>query len=123
MKKYRGPVLDIDDLWMTGIIADYGRIKRYNNARFRYYCGLDICHMDTSLVMHACADSRQTKEMYSIWKGSDTTFCYNNPFLFDNNNFDDIFSSNTNKNTSTNNNNPQLTTFNFGNLRFVIQSK
>lgn len=70
IKRYKGPVLDIDDLWLTGILVDYGRIRRYNNHRFRYYCGLDECTIASSLVMHACPQSRDTQVMYNVWRQS-----------------------------------------------------
>lgn len=70
IKRYRGPILDIDDLWLTGVMVDYGKVRRYNNHRFRYYCGLDECTMAGSLVMHACPQSRDTQVMYNVWRQS-----------------------------------------------------
>ncbi|KAJ6220758.1 hypothetical protein RDWZM_006570 [Blomia tropicalis] len=75
---YPGPILDIDDLFLTGIVADYGRIKRNNSFRFKFFCGLDLCTMETSLVMHACSDSRNSETMYRVWKQSDTGTCHAN---------------------------------------------
>ena len=75
---YPGPILDIDDLFLTGIVADYGRIKRNNSFRFKFFCGLDLCTMEQSLVMHACSDARNSETMYRVWKQSDTNSCYAN---------------------------------------------
>lgn len=75
---YPGPILDIDDLFLTGIVADYGRIKRNNSFRFKFFCGLDLCTMEQSLVMHACSDARNSETMYRVWKQSDTGDCYAN---------------------------------------------
>lgn len=73
---YPGPILDIDDLFLTGVIADYGKIKRNNSFRFKFFCGLDICTIETSLVMHACPASSKTETMYRYWKQSNRAVCY-----------------------------------------------
>lgn len=76
---YPGPILDIDDLFLTGIIADYGRLKRNNSFRFKFFCGIDVCTMETSLVVHACSDdASESENMYRHWKRSDRSVCYRN---------------------------------------------
>ena len=64
---------------LTGIIADYGKIKKHNSDQFRFYCGLDVCRMESSLVMHACPDSRETELMYNVWKNADVSQCLIEP--------------------------------------------
>lgn len=76
---YPGPILDIDDLFLTGVIADYGGIKRNNSFRFKFFCGLDACTMEMSLVVHACSDNaRNTEIMYRRWRQSNRAQCYRN---------------------------------------------
>lgn len=77
---YPGPILDIDDLFLTGVIADYGHLKRNNSFRFKYFCGIDVCTMETSLVVHACSDNADNTEiMYRTWRQSkNRAQCYRN---------------------------------------------
>lgn len=73
---YPGPILDIDDLFLTGIVADYGKIKRNNSFRFKFFCGTDVCTMETSLAMHACPSAKNSEYMYRFWKNADRLSCY-----------------------------------------------
>ncbi|UXI18676.1 Fat-like cadherin-related tumor suppressor-like protein [Sarcoptes scabiei] len=73
---YPGPILDIDDLFLTGIVADYGRIRRNNSFRFKFFCGTDVCTMETSLAMHACPSAKNSEYMYRFWKNADRLSCY-----------------------------------------------
>lgn len=77
LASYTEPVLDIDDLFITGVIADKAHIKRHNSARFRFYCGLDSCVLETSLAV-TCSDGRLTEQMYQTWKESNIERCYAN---------------------------------------------
>ena len=73
---YPGPILDIDDLFLTGIVADYGKIRRNNSFRFKFFCGTDVCTMETSLAMHACPSAKNSEYMYRFWKNADRLSCY-----------------------------------------------
>lgn len=75
---YPGPILDIDDLFLTGIVAEYGKIKRNNSFRFKFFCGIDVCTIETSLALHACPNSKNSETMYRFWKSSDRAKCYRN---------------------------------------------
>lgn len=153
IKRYKGPVLDIDDLWLTGIMVDYGKVRRYNNHRFRYYCGLDECTIASSLVMHACPQSRDTQVMYNVWRQSTSSFSPNSPSgpgpgsptpwwcvddPFERSTLDS-FTRSLAGNSNTVNvgpggngnavggsgtvNRSQLFNFNLGDLRFIVQSR
>ncbi len=74
---YTEPVLDIDDVFVTGVLADRAKIKRHNSSRFRFYCGLDSCVLETSLAV-TCSDGRLTERMYQSWKNANIERCYAN---------------------------------------------
>lgn len=74
---YSEPILDIDDVFVTGVLADRAKIKRHNSSRFRFYCGLDSCVLETSLAV-TCSDGRLTERMYQSWKNANIERCYAN---------------------------------------------
>lgn len=73
---YKGEFMDIDDLFLTSVIADLANVKRNNNEHFIAYCGMNQCTIETNLVMHGCSDSAETETMYRHWKLSDVSRCY-----------------------------------------------
>lgn len=73
MDRYRGFVLDIDDIYVTGILADYAQIERHHDAGFRHYCGGDVCVLENSLVIYGCAFSSEAEAMYEEWKKLDSS--------------------------------------------------
>lgn len=68
MGRYRGFVLDIDDVYVTGVLADYAKIDRHHDVGFRHYCGGDVCVLESSLVIYGCAFSAEAEAMYEEWK-------------------------------------------------------
>jgi hypothetical protein len=72
---YSGPVLDIDDLFMTGVIADKARIRKYDSSLFGNYCGSNACYMNNMLVFHGCDSVNQTFEMWKYYKRTSAEEC------------------------------------------------
>lgn len=84
MDRYRGFVLDIDDIYVTGILADYAQIERNHDVGFRHYCGPDVCVLENSLVIYGCAFSSEAEAMYEEWKKMDSSskeLCLTNEVL------------------------------------------
>ena len=65
---YPGLVVDIDDVFLTGLIADHGGVERHNSFRFRFLCSLDVCAMERSLMTHGCSDPKSSEQLYRLWK-------------------------------------------------------
>jgi hypothetical protein len=42
---YSEPYLDIDNLFMTGVLADKAKVKKYDSSLFGKYCGSNACYM------------------------------------------------------------------------------
>jgi len=78
---YPGPYVDIDDIFITGIIADHAHIVRHHSNRFFLYCGLDVCQIQASLITHGCKSSVHTETIYRLWKTTAeiATLCANSP--------------------------------------------
>ena len=78
---YPGFFIDIDDIFMTGLIADYGRIERNNSYRFRFLCNTDLCAMERSLMTHGCADPKNSETLYRLWKQNNNRMCQDMPLI------------------------------------------
>lgn len=77
------PVLDIDDLFMTGVLAGKARVLIFNDNKFDYYCGTEECLMQTMVAMHGCPDVNQTLLIWDHWKSSELSDCRNNTDFFE----------------------------------------
>ncbi len=72
---YSGPFLDIDDLFMTGVMADKARIRKYDSSLFGEYCGSNACFMHNMLVFHGCDSVHQTLKMWTYFKRTSAQKC------------------------------------------------
>ena len=79
------PVLDIDDLFMTGVLSRKARVRLYDDNRFDQYCGDDYCLMRDLISFHGCQTANQTLRMWNYWRKSDQWECPNstNDYEFD----------------------------------------
>jgi beta-1,3-galactosyltransferase 1 len=76
-----GPILDIDDLYLTGIIAEKYNIQRHDNSEFYSsnsdggYCGIEVCKMYTLLTLHGCESVNETLLLWNSWKNCSMESC------------------------------------------------
>lgn len=70
MAKFSEPILDIDDLFITSVIADKINIPRYDSCRIDYSCITDECQLEMSLMV-ICDDMKSIHENWikSEWNG------------------------------------------------------
>jgi len=73
--QYSGPVLDIDDVFMTGVIADKARVRKFNSYMFGEYCGYNDCHLHNMLVIHGCDSVNGTLDLWNSWKKTSSERC------------------------------------------------
>ena len=76
-KNLAEPVLDIDDLYMTGVVAGKARVLLYDDNRFDHYCGRDYCLMRELISFHGCQTPNQTLRVWNYWRASDDWKCPN----------------------------------------------
>ncbi len=72
---YSGPFLDIDDIFMTGVLANKARVRKYDTSMFGTYCGYNACYMHSMLVFHGCDYPYQTYKMWQYFKRSSAKQC------------------------------------------------
>lgn len=75
ISNYSGPVLDIDDLFITGVIAEKAKIRKYDSSLFGGYCGTNACYMHNMLVFHGCEFVNQTFYIWNSWKQTSEQEC------------------------------------------------
>ena len=88
LQEYSGYILDIDDLFITGVLANYAHIKRHNDDRFQFLpsstsfhlssCNdmIDTCLLENSLSLVSLNNNQQAIEnscykneaLYRLWK-------------------------------------------------------
>ena len=78
--EYSGYVLDIDDAFVTGVIAKKARIKRFSIKLIAIMNCLhtNVCPFHKKAVIYECSDKNQTEEFWSEWKGTPYEKCFPN---------------------------------------------
>ncbi|XP_054164305.1 beta-1,3-galactosyltransferase 1-like, partial [Oppia nitens] len=79
-----GPVLDIDDLYITGIIAQKYNIAIHDSPEFvlsttnrHNMCGIEVCRMFTISTLHGCQSVNQTLQLWNKWMNTTMDSCHN----------------------------------------------
>jgi len=78
-------VLDIDDVYMTGIVAEALQVTRTKSSEmvFRHVdsgCNVEVEELFSLIAFHGCASSRDYQELYWRWKNSLDQREYNRRF-------------------------------------------
>ena len=75
---YTGYVLDIDDFFITGYIAERAGVERHRDSRFMVYWGRDcpinhnnLCRMCSLIVLFECKDTANMVNFYQQWQQFD----------------------------------------------------
>jgi hypothetical protein len=65
LEEYSGPVFDLDDVFITGVLAEKAMVERHLNNKFKYRNGNNVCLMfDTFALMN----SGSANDMIEFWK-------------------------------------------------------
>lgn len=73
---YFGYVLDIDDLFISGIIAEKSGVERYESSYIKPYGCADVCVLHSSAVTFGCK-SQEMLSLWTEWKNTSQVFCKN----------------------------------------------
>ena len=75
---YPGPIIDIEDVFITGIIAEFGRVVRYDRKEFcsSYKCPKRVCFMFDCIVFNGCETSIEINNFWIKWKELTPEFCF-----------------------------------------------
>jgi hypothetical protein len=77
LDQYLDPVIDIDDIFITGILAEKAGVKRHDSNKFRYsrHCRIGVCFMFNNIVLFECKSSHQSLDFWKRWKDTTPDWC------------------------------------------------
>jgi hypothetical protein len=79
LDEYSGLVFDIDDAFITGVLAERARIKRHDSNKFKILneCEkrTDLCFMFDTLVLINCNNANDIIELWNKWEQTTPKSC------------------------------------------------
>jgi hypothetical protein len=79
LEEYSGPVFDIDDAFITGVLAEKAGVERYASNKFKFtnQCGkrTDVCFMFDIFVLINCNTVNDMIEFWKKWKQTKPDSC------------------------------------------------
>jgi hypothetical protein len=79
LDKYSDPVFDIDDAFITGVLAERAGIKRHDSNKFKILnqCDkrTDLCFMFDAFVLIYCNTANDIIEFWNKWKQTTPKSC------------------------------------------------
>jgi len=80
LEQYSGDVIDLDDVFVTGILAEFAGIKRYltNKIMFTFDCKFnnDLCFMfNTSVLLLNDYKARDIIKIWYKWQNTNLSSC------------------------------------------------
>ena len=76
IERYSGFILDIDDMFITGIIAESAGILRHPSDYIHAYSCSDVCVMYFTAITYDCKTSEELTNFYIEWKSNRITAEY-----------------------------------------------
>ena len=73
---YSGPYYFIDDMFITGIIAEKAGIPRYETELIQFI-DCNICSFFQTPVIYQCRNKEEMEEFWDDWKKTSHEFCRN----------------------------------------------
>jgi hypothetical protein len=77
IEHYSGPVFDIEDMFITGFLAERAGIKRYdsNLLLISMICFTDICEMFSNIALINCDSADEILKLWEKWKETTPESC------------------------------------------------
>ena len=72
---YSGYVLDIDDAFITGIVAEEAGIARYDSKLISWSGCYRVCPLFNAILMGECSDKQEIEESWYKWGNTSSEFC------------------------------------------------
>ena len=73
--KYRGNVLVIEDVFITGIISEISSVERHHSDSFKLIGCNNVCAFHDSIAVFMCKDINQMKRFWRNWIKSSPERC------------------------------------------------
>ena len=77
-ERYSGPIVDIEDVFITGVIAELAQIVRYDRKEFcsSHKCPKRMCFMFDCIVFNGCETSLELYNFWTHWRQLSDNFCF-----------------------------------------------
>jgi len=79
LDQYSGPVIVLEDVFITGLLAQRAGIQRHDNKKFIFNnsCRFGVCFMFDFIVMLECKTNDQKLQFWKRWKDTTPESCEN----------------------------------------------
>ena len=74
---YSGNFLDLEDLFITGIISEISSVERHHSDSFKLIGCNNVCPLHGSIAVFMCKDINQMKRFWNKWIKSNPKRCLN----------------------------------------------
>ena len=75
--KYNGSILDLEDVFITGIISEISSVERHHSDLFKLINCNNVCVLHESIAVFMCEDIHQMKKFWQNWIKSSPEKCLN----------------------------------------------
>ena len=76
INKYNGSILDLEDVFITGIISEISFVKRHHSDLFKLIDCNNVCALHESIAVFMCEDIHQMKKFWQNWIKSSPDKCH-----------------------------------------------
>lgn len=78
LEAYSGPIVDIEDVFITGVIAELAQIARHDRKEFcsSYKCPKRMCFMFDCIVFNGCETSLELYNFWTHWRQLSSNYCF-----------------------------------------------
>ena len=74
--KYNANVLDLEDVFITGIISEISSVERHHSDLFKLIGCNNVCPLHDSIAVFMCKDINQMKRFWRNWIKSSPKKCH-----------------------------------------------
>jgi hypothetical protein len=77
LEQYPGPILDIDNVFLNGILTEKSGVKRHGSQLFAHKCQTrnNSCLMFNAIVFYVCEKSEHIIKFWYKWKNTSRETC------------------------------------------------
>ncbi len=75
LEQYSSPVFDIEDVFITGVLAEKAMVERHSSDKFKFRNGNDVCLMFDTFALMNSGSANDMIELWKKWKQTSPESC------------------------------------------------
>ncbi len=75
LEEYSGPVFDLDDVFITGVLAEKAMVERHSSDKFKFRKGNNVCLMFDTFALMNSGSANDMIEFWEKWKKTSPESC------------------------------------------------